>query len=126
MGLFGLKNREEKVPNIKWFPLKDEETLTRLIRKESFDKPIVFFKHSTRCSISAMALHRIESKWEISEEDALPVYLDLIAYRHLSNLIAADLSVIHESPQVLIVKDGKCVYSVTHNDIDPRDIKRNL
>lgn len=73
-----------------------------------------------------MALHRIESQWDISEEAALPVYLDLIAYRHLSNLIAADLSVIHESPQVLIVKDGKCVYNVTHNEIDPRDIKRNL
>jgi hypothetical protein len=36
MGLFGFKNREEKVPNIKWFPLKDEETLTAIDSERIF------------------------------------------------------------------------------------------
>ena len=64
--------------------------------------------------------------WDIDEEVLQPVYLDLINYRELSNKIAADLDVMHQSPQVLIVKNGKCTYQASHNQIDVAAIKQNL
>lgn len=127
MGFFGFgsKKSEEK-GSVNWLRLNSSEDLDQLIQKESFEKPVMLFKHSTRCSISSMALSRLENYWDIDEEALQPVYLDLIAYRNLSNKIAADLGVTHQSPQVLIVKNGKCTYQASHNQIDVEDIKQNL
>jgi bacillithiol system protein YtxJ len=73
-----------------------------------------------------MAINRLESQWDIDEDALQPVYLDLIAYRDISNKIASDLDVTHQSPQVLIVKDGKCTYQASHSQIDVEDIKQNI
>jgi len=102
-----------------WLLLTNEKQLAEL-HQSSFDsskKGVLLFKHSTRCSISDMALNRLERTWNLSSE-ILPVYfLDLIAYRALSDKIASDYGIIHESPQVLIIKNGKCIYSSSHSDI---------
>ncbi len=90
------------------------------IKSKSFEKPQILFKHSTRCSISAMVLNRLE-KWE-NTTDADFYYLDLIAYRIISNKIAEDFNVFHESPQILVIKNGKCIYDENHNAIAIEDI----
>ncbi len=127
MGFFGFgSKRSEEKSSVNWFRLNTGEDLDQLIQKESFEKPVMLFKHSTRCSISSMALSRLENYWDIDEEALQPVYLDLIANRDISNKIAADLRVTHQSPQILIVKNGKCIYQASHNQIDVEDIKQNL
>lgn len=102
-----------------WLLLTNEKQLTDF-HQQSFDsslKGLLLFKHSTRCSISDIAIDRLERTWNIPSE-ILPVYfLDLIAYRALSNKIASDYAVIHESPQVLIIKNGKCIYTTSHSNI---------
>ncbi len=102
-----------------WIPLQSEEALKDIINA-SFNKPQVIFKHSTRCSISSMAKSRLD-RGE-STEAADFHYLDLIAFRPLSNQVANLLHVQHESPQIILLKDGKCIYDESHNGILMDDI----
>lgn len=127
MGFFGFgKKNSEQNSSVNWLRLKSEEELDQLILKDSFEKPVMLFKHSTRCSISSMAIHRLENHWDIDAEAVLPVYLDLIVYRNISNKIAEDLGIQHQSPQILIVKEGQCTFQASHNEIDVETIKQSL
>ncbi len=77
----------------------------------------LIFKHSTRCSISMMVKKRFELDWEKLPSN-LPLYfLDLIKYRELSNKVAGDFQVHHESPQLLLIKDGECVLDLSHGEV---------
>ncbi len=98
-----------------WIPLVNEDQLTEINRISS-DTPQVIFKHSTRCSISSVAKNRLERA-------ELPAninfyYLDLIAFRELSNKITETYQVHHESPQVLLIKNGECIFDESHNAIN--------
>jgi bacillithiol system protein YtxJ len=84
-------------------------------------KPQVIFKHSTRCSISSMAKGRLERSDVPKEADFY--YLDLISYRQLSVRIAEEFHVHHESPQVLVIRNGKCVFDESHYSINMEDIR---
>lgn len=126
MGIFGWGKKLAATGKMKWIKLQLIEELDHILAKESFVTPIVLFKHSTRCSISSMALSRMENNWEVPAEKAIPVYLDLIQYREISNKIASDLNVKHESPQVIVVKNGVCVYQASHNEIIADEIKKHL
>ncbi len=125
MGLFSFGKKKEDQADINWVILKEEEQLIELV-KESHEKPVILLKHSTRCSISSMALSRLQNYWDIAEETATPVYLDLIAYRSISNKIESTFGVMHQSPQILIIKNGKCTYNTSHNQISVDAIKSNL
>lgn len=98
------------------------------IRKESADRPVLIFKHSTRCSISRMVLERLERNWDVQEMDShvKPYFLDLISYRQISNQIAALFEVEHESPQILIIRDGASVYDRSHMAIDYQQIRSTV
>jgi bacillithiol system protein YtxJ len=102
-----------------WTPLTEEAQL-ETIKEESKEQPVVIFKHSTRCSISSMAKSRLER--EEAPDDVKFYYLDLIAYRGLSNKIAEVFQVHHESPQVLVIKDGECTYDESHNGISMSEL----
>lgn len=78
----------------------------------------LIFKHSTRCPLSAMAKQRLERDWAFAERQLRPYYLDVIAHRSLSNQIAADLGVQHESPQALLIHKGRCFFSCSHLEIE--------
>lgn len=79
---------------------------------------VLIFKHSTRCSISSAALGRIERKWKSEDETkVVPYFLDLIKYRDVSQAIASQYGVEHQSPQILVIDNGKCIFSETHFDI---------
>ena len=102
-----------------WNELTEEAQLTE-IRKQSSTQPVVIFKHSTRCSISTMAKGRLERS--TAPESIAFYYLDLIRYRRISNKIAEDFHVPHESPQVLLIKNGECIYEESHNGISMGEI----
>jgi bacillithiol system protein YtxJ len=107
-----------------WVELVSEEQLKE-IRDESQNSPVMIFKHSTTCSISAMALHRLDRK--SSQVPGLKTYyLDLRAHRDISKLIETTFDVIHESPQILIIDKGRAVYHRSHGEIDPSGIKEFL
>lgn len=102
-----------------WISLSDPTQLDALV-EQSWTTPQVIFKHSTRCSISSAAKNRLDTA---RESGSIPFYyLDLIAYRSLSNLVADRFGVSHESPQVLVIKNGKCVYDESHLGIRMEDI----
>lgn len=104
---------------MEWNHLTDEEQLSHIIEK-SKKEPQVIFKHSNRCSISSVALQRIQ---RASKPGGIDFYfLDLIRYRSLSNKIAEVFKVHHESPQVLLIKDGKCIFHESHLSIDMHEI----
>jgi len=106
-----------------WKELTSEEQLTE-ISETSKAKPVVIFKHSTRCSISLMAKNRLD-KME-HDDTADFYYLDLLQHRNISNKIAEDFSVHHESPQVLLVMNGECVYEESHNGIMADEIMEEV
>jgi bacillithiol system protein YtxJ len=103
-----------------WIPLTTEAQLDEIVQL-SDTKPTLIFKHSTRCSISTTALSRLERAWDAEESPAY--YLDLITYRPISGAIAEKFAVEHQSPQVLVINQGKCTYSATHWDIAMDEIK---
>jgi bacillithiol system protein YtxJ len=102
-----------------WIALTTESQLAE-IKDASAAKPVVIFKHSTRCSISAVAKSRLERAK--APETISFYYLDLIKYRDISNKIASDFNVEHESPQVLLIRNGECIYDESHSGITMDDI----
>lgn len=106
-----------------WNYIKDTETLNS-IKAESDSSAILIFKHSTRCSISSMALSRLERSWDEAHMSGLkPYYLDLISYRNISNQISDEFGVEHQSPQVIVIKSGKAIYDNSHMGINYEELK---
>lgn len=100
--------------HMNWIPLNSVEQLD-LIHEASFVKPQVIFKHSTTCSISNMAFARFERS---AAPDTIDFYyLDLLSFRAISNSIAEKFKVHHESPQVILLKNGTCTYDESHYGI---------
>lgn len=88
----------------------------------SNDKPVLLLKHSTQCSLSAAALDRLEEAWTTADDAARTAfYLDLLSYRAVSNAIAEHYGIEHESPQVLVIRNGRCVYHTSHRAISYPD-----
>jgi len=109
-----------------WNKLESADQLTA-IKEESFERPVLILKHSTTCSISAAALGRLERNWKQEAVGELkPYYLDLLRHRPISGQIATDFGIKHESPQVLIIKNGQTVYHASHFDIKFDTIKDNV
>lgn len=106
-----------------WTDLNDVAQL-ETIKKDSHNQPQVIFKHSTRCSISSMVKNRLDRS-EIPAGIQFH-YLDLIAHRDVSNKIAEAFFVEHESPQVLLIRNGECVYDESHNGISMDEIAEQV
>lgn len=102
-----------------WIALTDIAQLDRVV-EDSTTKPVLLFKHSTRCSISDMAKARLDRSNLSDTMDAY--YLDLIAYRPISQAIAERFAVHHESPQILLIRNGECILDASHNGIIPAEI----
>ena len=100
--------------------IADKETLEKLLQ-HSAEEPVVIFKHSTRCSISSVAKGRLERSKVPPGADFY--YLDLISYRNISNSVAQVFNIHHESPQVMVIKNGECIYDESHMGINMADIE---
>ena len=107
---------------IDWKTITSNEDVEN-IKKRSETVNCMIFKHSTTCSISVMAKSRLERKWDIEATEIEPYYLDLKIFKPVSNFIGETFDVHHESPQVLLIKDGKCFYDESHLDIKVEEIK---
>lgn len=122
MGLFNklIGNKENEASSgssqVNWIPLKDLAQLDE-IAKESNELPVAIFKHSTRCGISRMVLNGFEREFEYSDSQVKMYFLDLIAYRAISNEIAERFKVWHESPQLLVISKGEAVHHSSHSAI---------
>ncbi len=109
-----------------WNELSELDTLNQ-INEISKNKPVLIFKHSTRCSISAASLNRLERKWNTDKAQNLEAYfLDLIANRDISNAIAEKYGVDHQSPQILLIQNGECVYDNSHFGISFDEVIDNI
>lgn len=97
-----------------WILLETPAQLDEIKQREGYS---IIFKHSTRCSISMMAKKRFELDWNDLPDDVPVYFLDLIRFREISNKIAEDFKVYHQSPQLLLIKDGECVLDQSHGDI---------
>lgn len=101
-----------------WSELKDVRQLDE-IASESTDNIVLIFKHSTRCSTSRVVLDRLQRNWREEEMTSVkPYFLDLLTHREISNRIADDYHVSHESPQVLMLHQNKSIYDQSHMGID--------
>lgn len=105
-----------------WIALEEEAQLTT-ISERSFDRPQVIFKHSTRCGVSSAAKTRLERSELPGQVDFH--YLNIISFRSVSNAIANIFKVPHESPQVLVIVNGNCVYHESHGQINMQRIVEN-
>ncbi len=106
-----------------WIPLTETSQLDTIV-SESQQDIVAIFKHSTRCSISAMAKSRLENGQIVKD---IPFYfLDLIAFRSISNEIADRFNVYHESPQLILIKNGECFYAESHGGIEVNELNEQL
>ncbi|MDB5005249.1 MAG: ytxJ [Mucilaginibacter sp.] len=97
-----------------WIQLQSAEQLNNIKQQQGYS---LIFKHSTRCSISMMAKRRFELDWEDLPENMPLYFLDLIQHRDISNQIVQLFQVHHESPQLLLIKDGECILDQSHGGI---------
>lgn len=112
MGLFSRSTPKEAFP---WIDLTSEEQLQELLTTPEI--AFFLFKHSTRCSISEMAKNRFERDWQAPDYPHQLLYVDLLNFRSVSNKIAELTGVEHQSPQLIVWKDGKVMYHNSHNQI---------
>lgn len=125
--MFGGKERQEDKPEKKiyltWFPLTTLEQL-ETIETESNTASVLIFKDSTRCGISKMVIKQFEKLFTEENQHLKVYYLDLLNYRDISNGIAAKFQVMHQSPQLIVVRNGSAVHNASHNDITQVNLTR--
>lgn len=124
---FGKKTEttEKEPKQIPWLRLTRVEQLEEL-KEISKSVPVAIFKHSTTCGISRMVLRNFESDFAVDATKMKLYYLDLHAHREVSNEVGYQFQVIHQSPQLLVIKNGVAVYHASHHSIHASDLERYL
>jgi len=122
MGIFDkiFKNdnepKKEEKKQVSWIEIKQMEMLDEIV-EDSKHQPVAILKHSTSCGISRMVLRQFESTYNINPEDMKLYFLDLLSHRDISNKIASRFNVPHQSPQLIVLKDGRVIYDASHSEI---------
>lgn len=106
--------------------LTEPAQLDEIEQKTADGSVAIIYKHSTRCGISSMVWKKLQRQWPEILGEREVYYLDLIRFRKISNLIADRYKVEHQSPQVLVIKNGKCVFHSSHNGVEARAIAQNI
>jgi bacillithiol system protein YtxJ len=106
-----------------WIPLERIEQLEEIKRSNEYS---IIFKHSTRCSISMMAKKKFELDRDSIPAETPVYFLDLLNYRSISNAIADQFKVHHESPQLLLIKNGECIYETSHGEISAEETAEQM
>lgn len=126
MGLFNStiksKHNSGESKTLNWIPLVEINQLTSIV-SDSKNTPVLVFKHSTRCGISRFVLKNFEKQYNIPSEKLRLYFLDLLAFRSVSNEIEHKLNVPHQSPQVIILFNEEVIYHASHQQIDVSAIK---
>lgn len=113
--ILGKSASPESAPDF-WKYIESESDLDKAI-SESSERKVAIFKHSTRCHISKMVLKNFEREVQQNDGDVSYYFLDLLEYRPISNRIESDLNVVHQSPQLIVLKDGKAINNMSHQSI---------
>ena len=119
--LFGGSSEPKEEKILPWIALTSLEQLVT-IAENSKTKTQVIFKHSTRCGISSMVIKQFEKAYDLSENNLDLYYLDLLNYRNVSNEIAIKFKVMHQSPQLLVIKNGVVVAHDSHGAINSMNL----
>jgi bacillithiol system protein YtxJ len=114
-------SKPEKKTYINWLPITTLEQLEE-IKEISKAEPVFIFKHSTRCGISSMVIKRFESLFKEEHQHLKVYYLDILNYRSISDEVGYNFQVMHQSPQLLIVKNGVSIHNASHYDITITDL----
>ena len=122
--IFGSTESESNTTKLAWRPLTDIGQLNEIVT-ESTTKPVVIFKHSTRCGVSRMTLKQFENEYDLKDLVTL-YFLDLLENRAVSNEVAQRFDIEHQSPQLILVKNGKATYNASHSDIYADALKRYI
>ena len=128
--LFGKKDNNEpkkeveKTSNINWIPLTSVEQITE-VKEASKKGSVAVFKHSTRCIISRTVLQNFEEDYP-SDIDLKLYFIDLLNYRDVSNAIAEQFGVIHQSPQFILIKNEKAVLNASHHGINEINLTESI
>ncbi len=122
--IFGSSEEQTSVSKLNWIMFTDLGQLNEIIDL-SHEKPVLIFKHSTRCSISRFALKQFENEYDLDDNITL-YFLDLLNHRDISNEITSRFEVEHQSPQVLLIKEGKCIFNASHSSIDADNLKKYI
>lgn len=120
--IFGSQDEENKGSKVDWRMLTNVDDLNQVVN-ESAGKLVLIFKHSTRCSISRMALKQFENEFDLQDK-ITPYFLDLLNHRDVSNEIASKFDVYHQSPQLIVIQDGKSIYDASHDSIDAQSLQK--
>ena len=112
----------KKKRELSWIPLSSLDQLDQ-IKEQSKTTPVVIFKHSTRCVISRMVLREFESSFAKDQHTVSLYFLDLLAHRDISDEISSEFEVFHQSPQLIVIKNGEAIYNASHNEIKAGAIK---
>ena len=113
--LFGGDNKEMKTDF--WNEIVSDEVIDDLL-KRSHAEDVIIFKHSTRCFISKTVLKNVEQQVKTLQPKGSFYFLDLLKFRKLSNRIADELSIDHQSPQLILIRNGVAVFDASHQSID--------
>lgn len=121
--VFGSSKKEDKSVNINWIPLISLEQLSE-IKQQSKTESVLIFKHSTRCGISSMVIKQFEKLFSVEHQNLKVYYLDLLNYRNLSDEVGYTFQVMHQSPQLLVIKNEVSVYNASHYEITTTDLTK--
>lgn len=119
--IFGSNEQQKEAKVLPWISLNELNQLDTII-KASKVKPQLIFKHSTRCGISKMVLNQFAKAYSLNEKNADLFYLDLLNYREISNEVGSKFQVMHQSPQIIIIKNGVVVAHASHGDINDLEV----
>ncbi|WP_026449808.1 bacillithiol system redox-active protein YtxJ [Aequorivita capsosiphonis] len=114
---------KEEIVEIPWHVLGEMDQLDEIV-EQSKTKPVAIFKHSTRCGISRGVLKLLEKNYQLTDDQLKLYYLDLLQNRDISNEIAARFKVPHESPQMIVIKNGIVVHTESHHGIDASHLEK--
>lgn len=113
--IFGKKEEQDQKKSL-WKRLESEKDLDSAVEK-SYQQKVLIFKHSTRCFISKTMLKSFEKQMENSDKDYEYYFLDLLANRDISNKIESRFDVVHQSPQLIVLENGKATHNSSHQNI---------
>ena len=108
-----------------WQRLEEERQIEEMLSL-SQSQPVLLYKHSPSCGISAMVKHQIERDWEFSEEELAVYYVDVIQHRPVSRAFADQVGVAHQSPQVILLDKGEAIYATSHHMISVKALREAL
>lgn len=110
---------------LQWIPLEHQSQVDEIL-KCSGQTPCIIYKHSNNCGVCSIAKLRLEDDWNFGPDEIKPYFLDVIQHRVISTIVAEQFLVYHESPQLLLIKNGECTYEATQLDISVPELRECL